>query len=171
VQDPPQSLHKEELYVVIASKEGNRVFKRFCLIALGIPSVLLVFTVIVYFSPWAADRAEISVAALNIWTACMAAAGLAAWAFFSFLLYRRLWKVFPYLGDPEKGWSYAEGVYGLLGVGTSMAAVLAMFFYLFSGDFNRSVILFAVSYFLAGVEAVRFPGRIADIEDIISEKH
>jgi hypothetical protein len=155
---------------VIASKEGNRVFKKFCLIALGIPSVLLAFTVAVYFSPWASDRAEVSAAALNVWAACMAAAGLAIWAFFSFLLYRRLWRVFPHIGDREKGWSYAEGVYGLLGVGTSTVAVLAMFYYLFSGDINRSAILFAVSYFLAGVEAIRFPGRIADIEDIISEE-
>lgn len=155
---------------MIASKEGNRVFRRFFLIALGIPAVLLIFTTAVYLSPWAPDRASVSTAVLNLATAGVAAAGLIMWFFFSFYLYRRLWRVFPYIGDREKGWSYAEGVFGLLGVGTSINSVLATFFYLFSGEFNRSVIIFAVSFFLAGVEAIRFPTRMAEVEEIISEK-
>lgn len=151
------------------SKEGKAVFKRFCLIALGIPSVLLAFTVALFLSPWAIEGAEVSEGVLTVAAACMAAAGIAIWAFFSFYLYRRLWKVFPHIGDSEKGWSYAEGVFGLVGVGTSMTSVLAMFYYLFSGDFNRSAMLFALSYLLAVVEAFRFPTRIADIEDTITE--
>lgn len=155
---------------MIASKEGNRVFRRFCLIALGIPTILLIFTVVIHLSPWAPDRADVSTAMLNVATACVAAAGLIIWLFFSLYLYRRLWRIFLYIGDKEKAWSYAEGAFGLLGVGTSITSVLAMFFYLFSGEFNRSVIIFAVSFFLAGVEAIRFPTRIADVEEIIAEK-
>lgn len=149
--------------------EGKGVFKRLCLISLGIPAVLLAFTLSLYLSPWAIERAETSTSLLNTAAACLAVAGIVIWAFFSFYLYRRLWKVFPHLGDKEKGWSYAQGVFGLLGVGTSMTSVLATFYYLFSGDFNRSAILFALSCLLACVEFFRFPTRIADVEEIIAE--
>ncbi|MEW6555409.1 MAG: hypothetical protein AB1384_14120 [Actinomycetota bacterium] len=151
------------------SKEGKAVFKRLCLIALGIPSVLLAFVVVLYLSPWAMEQAEVTQGVLTIAAACLGAAGLAIWAFFSFYLYRRLWKVFPHVGDREKAWSYAEGVFGLLGVGTSTTSVLANFYYLFSGDIKRSAALFALSYLLAVVEAFRFPMRMADIEDTIME--
>jgi hypothetical protein len=151
------------------SKEGKAVFKRFCLIALGIPSVLLAFVVALYLSPWAIERAEVTQGLLSIAAVCLGAAGLAIWAFFSFYLYRRLWRVFPHMGDRDKAWSYAEGVFGLLGVGTSMTAVLANFYYLFSGDIGRSAALFALSYLLAAIEAFRFPARVADIEDTVME--
>lgn len=159
----------EEPQEEIMSKEGKAVFMRFCLIALGIPSVLLAFTVALFLSPWAIEPAEVTEGVLTIAALCLAAAGVAIWAFFSFYLYRRLWKVFPHIGDSEKGWSYAEGVFGLLGVGTSMTSLLANFYYLFSGDFTRSAVLFALSYLLAFVEAFRFPMRIADVEDTIAE--
>jgi len=159
---------QEEPQVVTISKEGRAVFRRFCLISLGIPSVLLAFTAAMFLSPWAIERAEVTPGVLTAAAACLAAAGIVIWAFFSFFLYRRLWKVFPHIGDREKGWSYAEGVFGLLGVGTSMTSVLANFYYLFSGDFNRSAVLFALSYLLALVEAFRFPARIADVEDTIA---
>jgi hypothetical protein len=151
------------------SKEGKAVFRRFCLIGLGIPTVLLAFTTALYLSPWAIGRAEVAPGTLTMIAACLAAAGLAIWAFFSLYLYRRLWKVFPHIGDREKGWSYAEGVFGLLGVGTSMTSVLANFYYLFTGDFNRSAVIFGLSYLLAILEAFRFPLRIADIEDTFEE--
>jgi ABC-type proline/glycine betaine transport system permease subunit len=159
----------EEQQEEIMSKEGKAVFKRFCLIALGIPSVLLAFVVALYLSPWAIEQAEVTEGVLTVATVCLAVAGVAIWAFFSFYLYRRLWKVFPYIGDREKGWSYAEGVFGLLGVGTSMSSLLANFYYLFSGDIKRSAVLFGLSYLLAAVEAFRFPMRIADVEDTIME--
>lgn len=151
------------------SREGKAVFRRFCLIALGIPLVLLAFTSVLFLSPWAIERAEVSAGTLTLATACLAAAGVAIWAFFTFYLYRRLWRLFPHIGDREKGWSYAEGVFGLLGVGTSMTAVLANFYYLFSGDFGRSAALFALSFLLATVEAFRFPMRIANVEDTLTE--
>lgn len=150
------------------SKEGKGVFKRFCLIGLGIPSVLLAFVAVLYLSPWAIGRAEVTPAVLNTAAGCLAAAGLAIWLFFTFLLYRRLWKVFPHLGEREKGWSYAEGVFGLLGVGASMASVLGVFYYLFSGDFARAASLIALSFVLVLVEASRFPSRIADVEDTVA---
>jgi len=154
---------------VTMNEGGKGVFKRFCLIGFGIPAVLLVFTLGLYLSPWAVERAEATAGTLNIAAACLAVAGIAIWAFFSFYIYRRLWKVFPHIGDKEKGWSYAQGVFGLLGVGTSMTAVLATFYYLFSGDFNRSAILFGLSCLLACMECFRFPTRIADVEDTITE--
>lgn len=151
------------------SKEAKAVFWRFCLIGLGIPTALLAFTAALVVSPWAIERAEVAAGTLTAAAACLAAAGLAIWAFFSFVLYKRLWKIFPHVGDSEKGWSYAEGAFGLMGVGTSMTAVLACFYYLFSGDFSRGALLFALSYIMAAVEAFRFPTRIADVEDIIAE--
>ena len=151
------------------SKEGKAVFRRFCLISLGIPSVLLAFIAVLFLSPAAIGRAEATAGTLTAAAACLAAAGVAIWAFFSLYLYRRLWKVFPHIGDSEKGWSYAEGIFGLLGVGTSMTAVLANFYYLFSGDFNRAAVLFGLSYLLAFVEMFRFPIRIADVEETITE--
>jgi hypothetical protein len=150
-------------------KEGRAVFRKFCLISLGIPAVLLAFSVTLYLSPWKTGRAEVTPGALTTAAVVLAAAGIAIWAFFSFFIYRRLWRVFPHIGDREKGWSYAEGVFGLLGVGTSMTSVLAVFYYLFSCDFNRAAVLFALSFLLAVVEAARFPVRIADVEKTIGE--
>ncbi len=155
---------------MIMNEGGKGVFKRFFLIGFGIPVVLLAFTIGLYLSPWAVERSEATASLLNTAAAFLALAGVGIWAFFSFCIYRRLWKVFPYIGDKEKGWSYAQGVFGLLGVGASMTSVLATFYYLFSGDFNRGAILFALAGLLACVECFRFPKRIADVEDIITEK-
>jgi hypothetical protein len=167
VQNPPKPILEEEQQAMTVSNGSKGVFKRFCLISMGIPSVLLAFCAALYFSPWAIEHTAMSKTSLTWAAVGIAAGGLAIWAFFSFYMYRRLWKVFPHIGDKEKGWSYAEGVFGLLGVGTSMTSVLATFFYLFSGDFKRSVVLFALSYLLAAVEAARYPARIADVEDTL----
>ena len=152
------------------SAEGKRVFVRLCVIALGIPTALLAFCAALRFSPWAVERTGATAAMLNLAAGCLAVGGLLAWAFFSLYLYRRLWKLFPYIGDREKGWSYAEGVFGLTGVGTSMSSVLGLFYYLFSGDFGRAALLFAISYALAALEAGRFPSRIDDVEDALADK-
>lgn len=151
------------------SQEGRNIFKKFCLIAFGIPSVLLVFILILYFSPWDIDQAQVSTATLNVAAACLAVAGVAMWAFFSHLMYRRLWRVFPYIADQDKAWSYAEGVFGLLGVGVSMMSVLGVFYYLFTGDITRSIILIVLSFVLALVETARFPTRLNEVERIIAE--
>ncbi len=153
---------------MVLSAEGKKVFGRFCLIALGIPSVLFAFCAVLHLTPWAVDRTGAAAATLNLAAGCLAAGGLSVWAFFSLYLYGRLWKLFPYIGEREKGWSYAEGVFGLTGVGTSMSSVLGLFYYLFSGDLGRAAILFMLSYALAGLEAARFPARIADVEDAIA---
>ena len=150
------------------SKEGRDIFKRFCLIGLGIPAMLLIFITALCFSPLAIGRSQVSTSTLNIALACLAVAGLGIWAFFSFLLYRRLWKVFPYISEREKGWTYAEGVFGFLGVGASMSSVLGVFYYLFSGDFSRGAVLAALSFVLAGLEMARFPDRIDDVEKMIA---
>ena len=150
------------------SAEGRKVFGRLCLIALGIPSVLLAFCVVLHLTPWVVERTGAAGKTLNLATGCLAAGGALAWLFLAFYLYGRLWKLFPYIGDREKGWSYAEGVFGLIGVGTSMSSVLALFYYFFSGDFGRAALLFGLSYLLAAVEAARFPSRIADVEDLMA---
>lgn len=151
------------------SSEGRKVFKRFGLIGFGIPTVLLIFISALYLSPWALARAKASVAVLNITAGALAAAGLLIWAFFSFLLYRRLWKAFSYISEKEKGWTFAEGAFGLVGVGTSMCSVLGVFYYLFTGDYSRGAVLAAISFALALTESARFPVRIDDVEQIISE--
>lgn len=150
------------------SHEGISIFKKFCLIAYGIPLALLVFTSVLYLSPWEIDQARISAATLNAVAACMAVAGVLIWAFFSYLMYRRLWKVFPYIADRDRAWSYAEGVFGLLGVGASMMSVLGVFFYLFAGDILRSIILIALSFVLALLETARFSTRFNEVERIIA---
>lgn len=150
------------------SKEGRKVFKRFCLIGFGIPAVLLTFISALYLSPWALQKADVSTTFLNIVAACLVGAGVMMWAFFSFLLYRRLWKVFPHLAEKEKGWSYAEGSFGLVGVGSSMSSVLGVFFYLLTGDFSRAAIISMLSFVLAVAETARFPARIDEVEQIIS---
>ncbi len=155
---------------MVLSAEGKKVFGRLCLIALGIPSALLAFCGVLHLSPWAVERAEAAARTLNLVAGCLVAGGLSTWAFFAFYLYRRLWKLFPYIGEKEKGWSYAEGVFGLIGVGTSMASVLGLFYYLFSGDFGRAALLFGLSYALAAVEAARFPARIADVEEMMARE-
>lgn len=138
-----------------------------CLIAWGIPVVLLAFMAFMEFSPWKAEGAHVNRLTLNLAAAGLAAAGLAAWAFFTLYLYRRLWKVFPYVGRGEKAWTYAEGVFGLQGVGASMSSVLGIFLYLFGGGFWRAVILASLSLLLAAVETARFPLRAAEVEDLL----
>lgn len=147
--------------------ERKKVLLRMCLIAWGIPAVLLVFMIALRLSPWAVQSAHVSQASLNLVLVCLAVVGLANWVFFGTYLYRRLWKVFPYLGEREKGWTYAEGVFGLQGVGASMSSVLGMFMYLFGGGFWRAVLLVAVSMGLAILETARFPLRVAEVEDLI----
>ena len=151
----------------LMAEEKKKVLLRLCVIGWGIPAVLLAFIVFLSLSPWSVRRTGMGSASLNAITAALAAVGLAAWAFFNLYLYRRLWKLFPYIGDSEKGWTYAEGVFGLQGVGTSMSSVLGMFLYLFTGDMRRGVLVAAVSLALIVLEMARFPGRIAEVEDVI----
>lgn len=139
----------------------------FCLVGMGIPTALLAFMLVAHYGPWSLDRAEVTAGTLNLAAACVAAGGAIAWAFFDFYLYGRLWKLFPYLGDREKGWSYADGVFVLQGVGSSMSSVLGMFFFLFSGDLVRGMALVAMSYLLALVEVFRFPARMDRVEETI----
>jgi hypothetical protein len=153
---------------VAISKEGKEVFKRFCLIGVGIPAVLLIFISALYLSPWAVDRAQVDKSTLNFIAFGMAAAGLAIWGFFSFVLFKRLWNIFPHIAEKEKGWSYAEGTFGLLGVGASMSSVLGVFFYLFTGDYARGALVIAISFALVLVESAMFPNRIADVEQMIA---
>lgn len=150
------------------AEEKKRAFLRLCTIGWGIPIVLLAFIIFLAVSPWSVRRTGMGSASLNLLTAALTAAGLAAWAFFNLYLYRRLWKLFPYLGDSEKGWTYAEGVFGLQGVGTSMSSVLGMFLYLFTGDVWRGVLVAVVSLVLIVLEMARFPGRIAEVEDVVT---
>lgn len=151
------------------SREGRDVYKRFCLISMGIPAALLMLVLAFRFCPWAIQRSQVSSLTLNIAAVCLAAAGLGIWAFFNRVLYRRLWKIFPYIAQREKAWSYTEGVFGLLGVGSSMVSVLGVFFYLFTGDLSRSVVLIALAFILALYESARFPARLSEVERIISE--
>jgi hypothetical protein len=151
------------------SQEGRNIFKRYCLIALGIPSVLLVFVLVLYFSPWEIDQAQVSTSTLNVVAACFAAVGVAMWAFFSHLMYRRLWKVFPYIAERDKAWSYTEGVFGLLGVGVSLMSTLGVLYYLFTGDITRSIVLILLSFALALVEIARFPTRLEEVKKNIAE--
>ena len=149
-------------------KEGRkRVLALFCLVGLGIPTTLLAFMLIARYGPWSLDRAEVTQGTLNLAAACVAAAGLAAWAFFDLYLFGRLWKIFPHIGDREKAWSYADGVFVLQGVGSSMASVLGVFFFLFSGDFARGAALAALSYLFALFEVARFPARMERVEETI----
>ena len=62
------------------------------------------------------------------------AMGLALWFFFSSLLYRRLWRLFPVAGEEGKFWTYAEGVFGLVGVGVAMPSLLGFFHFLLTAD-------------------------------------
>ncbi|MGQ9474726.1 MAG: hypothetical protein ACUVT4_03845 [Actinomycetota bacterium] len=147
----------------------KRVFTRMCLIAWGIPAVLLAFTTAMELSPWKAEPAQVDRLALDLSAAGLAAAGLGAWAFFSLYLYRRLWKLFPHVGRGEKAWTYAEGVFGLQGVGTGMSSVLSVFLYLFGGGYWRAAILASLSLVLAAVETGRFPLRAAEVEDLLED--
>jgi hypothetical protein len=151
------------------SAEGRKVFKRYILISFGIPAVLLIFISILYFSPWALPRSHASIRALNLTAALLAGAGLLIWIFFTFYLFRRLWKAFPYIAEKEKGWSFAEGSFGLVGVGVSMSSVLGVFYYLFTGDYSRAVLVIGLSFVLGLLESARFPARIDEVEQIISE--
>jgi len=150
------------------SQERRSIFKKFCLIAFGIPAALLAFTLILYLTPLDVDQAQVTTAALNVAAACLAAAGAAMWGFFSYLMYRRLWKIFPYIAEKDRAWSYAEGVFGLLGVGSSLMSVLGVFYYLFTGDITRSIILIVLSLVLALVETARFPSRLNQVERLIA---
>ena len=150
------------------SDDGKRVFRKFCLIGIGIPLLDLAIISILYFSPWSIGRAEVSGGVLNLVAAGLAVTGLAIWAFFSFVIYRRLWKIFPYISEKEKGWSFAEGTFGYVGVGVFSSSVLGVFYYLFSGEYYRGLALIALSFVLFLVEAAMFPNRIAEVESVVA---
>ncbi len=90
----------------------------------------------------------------------MAAVGCGFWAFFSFFVFGRLWKVFEKVSSREKVWEFMEGSYLFIGVGISLVAALGVFYFIFTGDFARSLFLFGLAGVLYGLEALRFRTRV-----------
>ncbi len=99
---------------------------------------------------------------LSLVTAGLALVGCGFWAFFSYLIYGRLWKVFETVSSREKVWDFLEGSYLFVGVGISLVAALGVFYFIFTGDFARALFLFGLSAVLYIVEAVRFRTRVED---------
>jgi hypothetical protein len=129
---------------------------------LGIPVVL--FAVTLTFELLGKSRTpQQSSLVLSAVTAGLALAGLAIWAFFSFFVFGRLWKVFDQIVSPEKLWEFLEGGYLFIGVGISLTAAIGVFYFIISGDFTRASVLFGLAGLLYLVELVRFGARTDEI--------
>jgi hypothetical protein len=147
----------------------KRVFLRFLVIGLGIPLVLLAASTIIYFSH-PVERKQLSPTFFSLITLGLAAAGAIIWIFFSKILYHRLWTVFGHLPELQDAWTFAEGVYGLIGVGISLSSALGLLYYLISGDFLRSLFLHALAVLLLAIEVSRFLPRMDRLEEISRAK-
>lgn len=99
-------------------------------------------------------------AVLSAVAAGLAAVGCGFWAFFSYLVFGRLWKVFDAVSSREKVWDFLEGSYLFIGVGISLVGALGVFYFVFTGDFARSLFLFGLSAALFILEGLRFRSRV-----------
>lgn len=124
----------------------------------GIPLVLFVAT-LVFHLVGKIKTTSASAAVLSIATAGLALVGVGFWAFFSFLIFGRLWKLFETVSSREKVWEFLDGSYLFIGVGLSLVAALGVFYFIFTGDFARSLFLFGLSAALYTFEALRFRTR------------
>jgi hypothetical protein len=140
----------------------KRVLGRFYLIQFGIPVVLLLLQVIMVLATGKGTAPRISRPLSAAVGAGLLAMGLALWFFFSSLLYRRLWRLFSVAGEEGKFWTYAEGVFGLVGVGVAMPALLGFFHFLLTADLAVGVALAMVSLALGAGEAYRFDGKVVE---------
>lgn len=128
---------------------------------MGIPLVLFVAT-LVFHLVGKVKTTSASATILSLATAGLALVGCGFWAFFSYLVYGRLWKVFETVSSRDKVWEFLEGSYLFVGVGISLVAALGVFYFIFTGDFARALFLFGLSAALYLVEALRFRTRVED---------
>jgi hypothetical protein len=148
--------------------EQRKVLVRFLAVGLGIPVVLCLMELIIYFS--VEERAMRAVSGTRwLIVAGLAALGVAIWAFFSQLLYRRLCDLFAYAPEDQDPWDFVEGIYGFIGVGISMSAVLGFFYYVINRDLLGSLILYGLAVVLLGIELSRFLPRMDRLEDKLKE--
>ncbi len=126
---------------------------------LGIPLVLFVATLVFHLIGKVKVTSQ-SGAVLSAVTAGLAVVGCGFWAFFSYLVFGRLWKVFETVSSSEKVWEFMEGSYLFIGVGISLVAALGVFYFIFTGDFARSIFLFGLSAALFVFEGLRFRTRV-----------
>lgn len=149
--------------------EQNKVLVRFLAIGLGIPLVLLAMELIIFF---VVEESEMHWTGGTRWliVAGLACVGLFCWAFFSQLLYRRLWEIYGYNPDAQDPWSFSEGVYGFVGVGIALNSVIGFFYYAINRDLGGSLVLFSLVIVLLGLELKRFIPRIKEIEMEMEER-
>lgn len=139
----------------------RRILLHFTLVALGIPLVLGIATLVFEL---VADRpTSQSATVLYLVVAGLGLVGLGAWAFFSIFMFGRLWKVFEQVSGPEKLWDFVDGTYLLVGVGISLVAAIAVFYYMFTAHFMGSAALFALAGVLYLLELARFSARVSGI--------
>jgi hypothetical protein len=156
--------------VGILTTEQRKILVRFLVIGLGIPVVLCVMELIIYF---ATEQKDMRYATGTSWliVAGLAVLSVACWAFFSQLLYRRLWDLLSHAPDSQDPWSFAEGAYGFVGVGISLSSVMGFFYYLINRDLAGSLCLYGLALILLGVELSRFLKRMDELEERIKEWH
>ncbi len=142
--------------------ESRKVFGRFCLIQFGIPATLLFLQWLMLIITGRGLVPKIERLFSLLIAAGLLVAGLGLWWFFGAIMFRRLWQIFPIAGDERKFWVYAEGVFGLVGVGVSMPALLGFFHFLLFTDIVAGSILGGVSLALAFYETGRFGVRVGD---------
>ncbi len=133
----------------LLKSEQRKVLVRFLVVGLGIPVILLVMELIIFFSVeeqdmrWDGGTRWLIVAGL-------AGLGLVCWAFFSRLLYRRLWEIYGYSHDAQDPWSFCEGIYGFIGVGIALNSVIGFFYYVINRDLAGSLVLYGLALLLVG---------------------
>jgi len=128
-------------------------------VGLGIPLVLFAATLVFHL----VGKVKVSThsgTVLSAVAAGLAVVGCGFWAFFSFLVFGRLWKVFDTVSSRDKVWEFLEGSYLFIGVGISLVAALGVFYFIFTGDFARSLFIFGLSAALFIFEALRFRTRV-----------
>ncbi|MHB8779771.1 MAG: hypothetical protein ACYC55_00090 [Candidatus Geothermincolia bacterium] len=139
----------------------SKTFIHFTLVGLGIP--LILGASVLVFELVADRRTDQSAGLLYIIVAALALVGLGIWAFFSFFMFGRLWKVFERVSSPEKMWEFIDGTYLLIGVGISLIAAIGVFYYIFTADVAGAAALVGLAGMLYLLEVARFSGRVSNI--------
>ncbi len=146
-------------------KERRKVLARFLLIGGGISLVLLAVE-LAGLAVLKGEPPRISGNARWLTIAGLLAAGSASWAFFSFLVYRRLLRFIECAASDHDVWGFAEGAYGLIGVGIALSPALAFFYYAMARDLLGSMLLHGLAWMLLVVELLLFLSRTDELEDM-----
>jgi|GEM_PF-938933 len=145
----------------------RKVLTRFLLIAGGI-SLLLLAVELMGLAALGGEPSRLTGYSRWLAVAGLLLAGMGSWAFFSQFLFRRLLRFLGAAASEEDVWAFAQGCYGLVGVGIALSPAMAFFYYALTRDFAGSMALHGLAWVLLAAELLRFLPRTDELEEMAS---